>query len=933
MPNGTTQGPASAALFTWTDPAEQAVYLRTVETCLASPRIQQKLESRSTVTADAVRAAMATEASVTRATAPCMETYTVYRAAADRLRSDRDALHQAKTDLGFDLRSVVAGTFCVLILAWVIVAHQLFGNAILPALATSVGGGIVGGAVLIWLASSEQSKTYAKSHFTLVFGPLRFAVRTLRARLESKRWEGDLRQNGTEPVVDLVIQALLGDDPHSVLLPDNFDGLRVTQTQGYLVPSGAALDLKRKLSILEGGTIAVCGPRGAGKTTLLENALSDDDFTVRAHVPAAYTPPDFLLSLFVRVCEQFIAREGFGVPEFTRISGFVRGLRRLRTSFRRLRRVAFFGVPAAALVVLGSFATAQSLWHRYNGGVRSSVDSALRWTTTLAKEIWQGDDLGAGLLITLAGLFVWALQFSTRWRRRLRALPRNVCLVGSYVLLLGITVSLPGDADLRRHAQALDDQSLFVMGSLFLLAAPVGLWVTAYVKSDIRIGSHRISTRWITTPAALCCLAGCGMLLRSNADVTAMFLDLENPARLLGLLAAALLLYVSGLRAKAPEPDLVTECRDQLYQLKTVQSTSAAVNPSVTQLITLGSAHTSGLSTIPSNFPELVEDFRALLTRIAAHVHGQGHRTVISLDELDRLGSDVQALEFLREIKGILGVPHVYYLISVAEDVGAAFIRRGLPHRDATDSSLDDIVHVQPCTFGESTAIMDLRAPGLTPPYVLLAHALSGGIPRDLIRYGRGIMEMRERISSVELTEISRRLILEELSDTLAGFRTLLGKQQWSPDNAGVLTSYRELMLQLRSTCACHADALTQALERFSAESASGTSTPSALPEGATYLIHEASVYTYYALTLVQIFSSPTFDQRSADAAARGPAGDPQCLADTRLELAVSPYSARSLITEVRQAWSLRPVTTSALAPSTTIPAPRLRPCPVHQPT
>ena len=65
---------------------------------------------------------------------------------------------------------------------------------------------------------------------------------------------------------------------------------------------------------------------------------------------------------------------------------------------------------------------------------------------------------------------------------------------------------------------------------------------------------------------------------------------------------------------------------------------------------------------------------------------------------MDRLGTDTQALAFLREIKAILGVPRVYYLISVAEDVGAAFVRRGLPHRDVTDSSLDDIVHVQPRT-------------------------------------------------------------------------------------------------------------------------------------------------------------------------------------------------------------------------------------------
>lgn len=223
---------------------------------------------------------------------------------------------------------------------------------------------------------------------------------------------------------------------------------------------------------------------------------------------------------------------------------------------------------------------------------------------------------------------------------------------------------------------------------------------------------------------------------------------------------------------------------------------------------------------------------------------------------------------------------------------------------------------------------MDRRAPGLTPPYVLLAHALSGGIPRDLIRYGRRIMEMRERTSSVELTDISRRLIIEELSDTLAGYRTLLAKQQWSSENASVLNTYRELMVQLRSACACRAESVTRALERFSAQSAPGTSPATPLPEDVAHLGHEASVYTYYALTLLQIFSSPAFDQRSAQAEAHGPAGDPQCLAEARLELAVSSYSARSLIGDVRQAWSLPPVTTLAL--SATIPAPRLRPCPLH---
>ncbi|WP_405477165.1 hypothetical protein [Streptomyces sp. NBC_00009] len=70
------------------------------------------------------------------------------------------------------------------------------------------------------------------------------------------------------------------------------------------------------------------------------------------------------------------------------------------------------------------------------------------------------------------------------------------------------------------------------------------------------------------------------------------------------------------------------------------------------------------------------------------------HEGVIAIDEVDRLGSDTQVLAFLVELKAILGVSHVHHLISVAAEVSAAFGRRGLPHSNAADSSLDDVVHV-----------------------------------------------------------------------------------------------------------------------------------------------------------------------------------------------------------------------------------------------
>ncbi|MFH9426445.1 hypothetical protein [Streptomyces sp. NPDC017529] len=294
------------------------------------------------------------------------------------------------------------------------------------------------------------------------------------------------------------------------------------------------------------------------------------------------------------------------------------------------------------------------------------------------------------------------------------------------------------------------------------------------------------------------------LILVRNPSTYALLADPENPLRLTGIVAGALLARVGHWRPRPAEPQLVTRCRNHLYRLQTTQTSSHALTTGASQMLSLGTSHMSSISTIPPNFPALVEDFRTLLARIAAENAAQGKAVVIAIDEVDRLGSAPQALAFLSEIKAILGVPHVYYLISVAEDVGAAFVRRGLPHRDVTDSSLDDILHVQPSTLAESRTILTTRSETLAGPYAALAHALSGGVLRDLLRYGLQIKEMQDKSQSHELTVISRHLIMEELSETLAGFRTLLSNQRWTDDTSGILSAFRTLCGYLRTPLSVH---------------------------------------------------------------------------------------------------------------------------------
>ncbi|MFC9685618.1 hypothetical protein [Streptomyces sp. NPDC056948] len=331
-----------------------------------------------------------------------------------------------------------------------------------------------------------------------------------------------------------------------------------------------------------------------------------------------------------------------------------------------------------------------------------------------------------------------------------------------------------------------------------------------------------------------------------------------------------------------------------------------------------------------------MEEFRTLLKCIATEKAKQGKTVVIAIDEVDRLGTDTQALAYLSEIKAILGVPDVYYLISVAEDVGAAFVRRGLPHRDVTDSSLDDIIHVHLSTLEESRVILAKHSQALKDPYVMLAHALSGGILRDLLRYGLQIREIQDKTQSHELNDISRHLVLEELAETFAGFRTLLSKLQWTPNTSDVLASFRTLCGCLRDPSQCTEAEMLHTLEQFAfyshatrPDTAAGDDSAALLELSgdARQLIDEASAYAYFALTLLDIFSTKGLERRTHLAAAHGPDGGPERMADARQELGISPYRARPPIDSIRKAWSL------PLARTTTGRIPRPPVCPRHDHT
>ncbi len=162
------------------------------------------------------------------------------------------------------------------------------------------------------------------------------------------------------------------------------------------------------------------------------------------------------------------------------------------------------------------------------------------------------------------------------------------------------------------------------------------------------------------------------------------------------------------------------------------------------------------LSERQMSLPDIVELFRDFLRQVSA-----SRDIRIGIDELDKM-DDGGARRFLNEIKVVFRIPDCFFFISVSEDAMSSFERRGLPFRDVFDSSFDDVVLVPNLEYSVAKGLLEERITDLSMPFVCLLHCISGGLPRDLIRAARDLVELREeRKRDDKTTDI--RVAAEEL--------------------------------------------------------------------------------------------------------------------------------------------------------------------------
>ncbi|MGD1224056.1 P-loop NTPase fold protein [Streptomyces krungchingensis] len=214
--------------------------------------------------------------------------------------------------------------------------------------------------------------------------------------------------------------------------------------------------------------------------------------------------------------------------------------------------------------------------------------------------------------------------------------------------------------------------------------------------------------------------------------------------------------------------------------------------------------------------PELVTKFKEFA---ALTVQETDRCIVIALDELDKVDKVKDALKFVNSIKDILHVPGVHVIVSVSEDALHSFSLRGIPLRDAFDSSFDSIVPVERLSTDESQQLLNRRVFDFPDPLILFCHALSGGVPRDLIRAARHCVDCRRSAGDVPVSvAVAVRSVLTRHSTLICEALVSHAKA----DAADLVGSALAALKEIRANSGATAE-LAESLEKSAAELAAFT--------------------------------------------------------------------------------------------------------------
>lgn len=375
------------------------------------------------------------------------------------------------------------------------------------------------------------------------------------------------------------------------------------------------------------------------------------------------------------------------------------------------------------------------------------------------------------------------------------------------------------------------------------------------------------------------------------------------------------------------EPANVGAARRYLLQLQAERTNTWGVSGNLPGISGTAVAVTRGgsLKYFPWTYPELVSNFRDFVALIAEEIRDIDGSVVICIDEIDRIGSVEQADRFISEIKAIFGIENCFYIVSIAEDVGSAFARRTVSNRSVFENAFDNVVQIKPLSLAEASELILQRVPGFTDPFAFLSFSLSGGIPRELIRVTRRLVEIntRERDSDRQyprLEDLATALVKDEMAEVVGGIRTHLSSvQSFRGDLGPIFDQMRRLLREIELTNPCQVGNFTDLLTNLATFDLGAYFPPRHEPDAESAQMESEDVVrsilmqlrtlTLFHLTVMEVFQDEIFNASLA----RGHSSlnsyhSFEELAAARRELILSPTSCAITLARFRDAWHLAPL-------------------------
>ncbi|HKS26491.1 MAG TPA: hypothetical protein VJS44_01665 [Pyrinomonadaceae bacterium] len=623
----------------------------------------------------------------------------------------------------------------------------------------------------------------------------------------------------------------------------------------YAIDTSARESLNYLLNNMPGGSIGIAGPRGSGKTTLLrlfcgpkrtiKEIQGKPVLPVLVSAPVEYEPRDFILYLFSSICQSVLDMEN--------------------VEYQRWPVLEF----------------SQNGEQNENPAEKSLADSfkvILRPVLPLAFYL--------GLLLIALSLFTgYLLSAQPAQKQPTAAQANSKAEQPTESNSSGDAANKPQENGFISFIKALGIQpGTILMWGIFIFAFSIAGAAILGEKIDVfileKLLGHRLSNL-IFKPYF-------NFRLRQQTQEDKKKEETEAAA------AAEEAAHQTGLAGDA------MKLRDSMkFQMSYTAGWSGALKLPIGVETSTNRAITMSRNQL--SMPEIVYYLTKFLETIATK-----YKVIIGIDELDKLESDESAQQFLNEIKSVFGVDNCFYLISVSENAMSNFERRGLPFRDAFDSSFDVIIYVDYLNFEAAKNLIEQRVIGRPAPFFALSYCLAGGLARDVIRTFRSLMELKESNPAKDdleflghtviktdikakiraMTISAKRIELEEEVDFF------LEKLYEAEDRLAASTvNGNELLLQ---------SAQTLLLRKETVKNPNGNQEMAANCEKIRSLMDEMAIYLYYSVTLLQFFTNSLTETSLTQPTL--PGGTLDDLAKARQLLAVNSSVTQKMLHRFRQA-------------------------------